>query len=60
LDDALEALGRMDARRAQVIERRFFGGLTVDETAEVLKVSPQSVIRDRKLARTWLARGLRR
>jgi RNA polymerase sigma factor (TIGR02999 family) len=59
LDDALETLARMDARRAQVIELRFFGGLTVDETAEVLKVSPQSVMRDWKLARAWLARELR-
>ena len=59
LDDALEALGRLDARRAQVIELRFFGGLTVEETAEVLKVSPQSVMRDWKLARAWLARELR-
>jgi RNA polymerase sigma factor (TIGR02999 family) len=60
LDDALEALARLDARRAQVIELRFFGGLTVEETAEVLKVSPQSVMRDWKLARAWLARELRR
>lgn len=60
LDDALDTLARMDTRRAQVIELRFFGGLTVDETAEVLKVSPQSVMRDWKLARAWLARELRR
>jgi RNA polymerase sigma factor (TIGR02999 family) len=59
LDDALDRLSQMDPRRAQVIELRFFGGLTVDETAEVLKVSPQTVMRDWKLARAWLARELR-
>ena len=59
LDDALNSLGQLDARRAQVIELRFFGGLTVEETAEVLKVSPQTVMRDWKLARAWLARELR-
>jgi RNA polymerase sigma factor (TIGR02999 family) len=60
LDDALDALARMDARRAQVIELRFFGGLTVEETADLLKVSCQTVLRDWKLARAWLARELRR
>jgi RNA polymerase sigma-70 factor (ECF subfamily) len=60
LDDALVGLSQMDPRRAQVIELRFFGGLTVDETAEVLKISPQTVMRDWKLARSWLARELRR
>jgi RNA polymerase sigma factor (TIGR02999 family) len=60
LDDALEALARMDARRAQVIELRFFGGLTVEETADVLKISRQTVLRDWRLARAWLARELRR
>jgi RNA polymerase sigma factor (TIGR02999 family) len=59
LDDALEALARMDPRRAQVIELRFFGGLSVDETADVLAVSPQTVMRDWKLARAWLMRELR-
>lgn len=59
LDDALEALARMDPRRARVIELRFFGGLTVEETADVLKISPQSVMRDWKLARAWLTRELR-
>jgi RNA polymerase sigma factor (TIGR02999 family) len=58
LDDALNALARMDPRRAQVIELRFFGGLTVEETGEVLKISPQSVMRDWKFARAWLAREL--
>jgi RNA polymerase sigma factor (TIGR02999 family) len=59
LDDALDALARMDSRRAQVIELRFFGGLTVEETADLLKVSRQTVMRDWKLARAWLARELR-
>jgi RNA polymerase sigma factor (TIGR02999 family) len=58
LDDALNTLARMDPRRAQVIELRFFGGLTVEETGEVLKISPQSVMRDWRLARAWLAREL--
>ena len=60
LDDALNTLASMDARGAQVIELRFFGGLTVEETAEVLKISPQSVMRDWRLARAWLARELQR
>jgi RNA polymerase sigma factor (TIGR02999 family) len=58
LDDALDALARIDPRRAQVIELRFFGGLTVEETGEVLQVSPQTVLRDWKLARAWLAHEL--
>jgi RNA polymerase sigma factor (TIGR02999 family) len=58
LDDAMEALARFDARKAQVVELRFFGGLSVQETAEVLKISDQSVMRDWKLARSWLAREL--
>ena len=60
LDDALDALARMDARKARVIELRFFGGLSVEETAEALKVSPQSVMRDWKLARAWLQREMKR
>lgn len=59
LDDALNSLSEMDPRRGQVVELRFFGGLTVEETAELLKVSPQTVMRDWKLARAWLARELR-
>jgi RNA polymerase sigma-70 factor, ECF subfamily len=58
LDDALTALARLDARRAQVVELRFFGGLSVEETARVLEVSPQSVMRDWRLARAWLTREL--
>lgn len=60
LDDALVELGRMDPRRVQVVELRFFAGLSVEETAEALSVSPQTVMRDWKLARAWLARELRR
>lgn len=60
LDDALEMLARIDPRRAQVIELRYFGGLTVEETGQVLKISPQSVMRDWKVARAWLARELSR
>jgi RNA polymerase sigma-70 factor (ECF subfamily) len=58
LDDALNALAAIDARRAQVIELRFFGGLSVEETAAVMKVSPQTVMRDSRLARAWLKREL--
>jgi RNA polymerase sigma factor (TIGR02999 family) len=58
LDDALNALARIDPRRAQVVELRFFGGLTVEETGQVLQVSPQTVMRDWRLARAWLAREL--
>jgi RNA polymerase sigma-70 factor, ECF subfamily len=60
LDDALKALEEFDPRKAQVVEMRFFGGLSVEETAEVLKISPQSVMRDWKLARAWLTRELAR
>jgi RNA polymerase sigma factor (TIGR02999 family) len=60
LDDALTGMAKMDPRKAKVIEMRFFGGLSVEETAEVLKISPQSVMRDWKLARAWLQRELAR
>jgi RNA polymerase sigma factor (TIGR02999 family) len=60
LDKALDSLARMDQRKSRVIELRFFGGLSVEETAEVLKVSPQSVMRDWKLARVWLRREMSR
>ena len=59
LDDALEKSTQIDPRRAKVIELRFFGGLSVDETAEALDVSPQTVMRDWRLARAWLSRELR-
>jgi RNA polymerase sigma factor (TIGR02999 family) len=58
IDDALNALAEMDPRKARVIELRFFGGLSVEETAEILKISPQSVMRDWKLAKAWLMREL--
>ncbi len=58
LDDALNELAGFDPRKARVIELRFFGGLSVEETAEVLKISPQSVLRDWKLAKAWLLRAM--
>jgi RNA polymerase sigma factor (TIGR02999 family) len=58
LNDALDALAVFDPRKAKVVELRFFGGLSVEETAEVLKLSPQSVMRDWKLARAWLSREM--
>ena len=58
LEDALIRLERMDDRKARVVELRFFGGLGVEEVAEVLKVSPQTVMRDWRLARVWLAREM--
>jgi RNA polymerase sigma factor (TIGR02999 family) len=54
IDEALDELAEIDPRKARVIELRFFGGLSVEETAEVLKISPQSVMRDWKMARAWL------
>ena len=60
LDDALDALARIDPRRARVVELRYFGGLSVEETADVLRVSPKSVMRDWQMARAWLMRELQR
>jgi RNA polymerase sigma factor (TIGR02999 family) len=60
LDDALNALAEMDPRKAKVIELRFFGGLSVEETASVLGISEQSVMRDWKLARAWLYGEIRK
>jgi len=60
LDDALRALAEQDARKERVVELRFFGGLSVEETAQVLKVSPQTVLRDWKLAKVWLLREMKR
>ena len=59
LDRALEALAAADARKGQMIELRFFGGLTAEETAVVMRVSPETVLRDWKLAKAWLLRELR-
>ena len=58
LDEALDALARFDERKVQIIEMRFFGGLSLEETAEVLKVSPGTVRRDWSIAKLWLYREL--
>jgi RNA polymerase sigma factor (TIGR02999 family) len=58
LDDALQALALVDERKSKVIELRFFGGLTVEETAEALGMSEDTVMRDWKFARAWLLREL--
>ena len=58
LDDALQALATIDARKSQVMELRFFGGLSVKETAEVVGVSPNTVVRDLSFAKAWLAREM--
>ena len=58
LDDSLNALAVIDPRKSRVVELRFFGGLSVEETAEVLKVSPDTVKRDWKLAKVWLVREM--
>jgi RNA polymerase sigma factor (TIGR02999 family) len=58
LNDALDAFALLDPRRARVVELRFFGGMTVAETATVLKVSPNTIIRDWSLARAWLRRRM--
>ena len=58
LDQALEGLAALDPRKVQVVELKFFAGLTVEETAEVLNVSPDTVARDWRMARTWLLREL--
>jgi RNA polymerase sigma factor (sigma-70 family) len=59
LDDALEALAKLDERKSRVIEMRFFGGLSLEETAEALHISSDTVKRDWKLAKAWLLRELR-
>ena len=58
IDDALQTLAELDPRKAKVIELRFFGGLSVEETAEVLKLHEQTVLRDWRLARVWLMREM--
>lgn len=58
INDALEALAKHDERKAHVVEMRFFGGLSVEETAEALRVSPETVMRDWKFAKAWLQREL--
>jgi RNA polymerase sigma factor (TIGR02999 family) len=59
LDDALQALAAFDERKGRVIELRFFGGMTVEETASALNVSPDTVMRDWRLAKAWLQREMR-
>ncbi len=58
LDDALKSLAALDARKSQIVELRFFGGLTVEETAEALQLSPRTVMREWSLAQAWLYREL--
>jgi RNA polymerase sigma factor (sigma-70 family) len=58
LDDAMNSLARLDLRKVQVVEMRFFGGLSVEETAEVLGVSPATVARDWSTAKAWLYREM--
>ena len=60
LDDALTTLATFDPRKSQIVELRFFGGLTVEETAEALHISPETVMRDWKTAKIWLLRELQR
>jgi RNA polymerase sigma factor (TIGR02999 family) len=60
VDEALQSLAAQDERKSQVVELRFFGGLSVEETAEVLKISQETVMRDWKFARSWLQRELSR
>jgi RNA polymerase sigma-70 factor, ECF subfamily len=58
LDDALQSLSALDARKSQIVELRFFGGLTIEETAEVLSVSSRTVLREWDMAKAWLSREL--
>lgn len=58
LDEALKILAEVDGRKSKVVELRFFGGLSIEETAEVLKVSAETVVRDWRLARAWLLHEL--
>jgi len=58
LDDALKSLAEIDPRKSQIVELRFFGGLSIEETAEVLAVSPGTVMRDWTLAKAWLLREI--
>jgi RNA polymerase sigma factor (sigma-70 family) len=58
LDDALQSLAEIDPRKSRVVELRFFGGLSVEETAQVLNISPNTVIRDWSTAKAWLHREM--
>ncbi len=59
LDDAMQALARLDQRKSKVVELRYFGGLSVDETATIVNVSPDTVMRDWQFAKAWLRRTMR-
>jgi len=58
LDDALKSLAEFDARKSQIVELRFFGGLSIEETAQALAVSPGTVMRDWTLAKAWLRKAV--
>jgi len=58
LDDALKSLAKIDHRKSQLVELRFFGGMSIDETAEVMQVSPGTVMRDWTIAKAWLLREI--
>jgi RNA polymerase sigma factor (sigma-70 family) len=60
LDDALNDLAEVAPRQSRVVELRYFGGLSMEETAEVLKVSPETILRDWRMAKAWLLRQLQR
>ena len=60
LDEALNTLSQRDEQQSRIVEMRYFGGLTIDETAEVLKISPATVKRDWNMAKAWLSREMRR
>ena len=60
LNDALESLAQFDARQSRIVELRFFGGLTVEETADALGISPKTVKRDWTVARAWLYREMKK
>jgi RNA polymerase sigma factor (sigma-70 family) len=60
LDDALTALSQRDPQQVQIVELRFFGGLTLEETAEIIGISPATVKRDWNVAKAWLAREVQR
>jgi RNA polymerase sigma-70 factor, ECF subfamily len=60
LDDALDGLARIDGRKSRVVELRYFGGFSVEETAQILEVSPETVMRDWKMAKAWLYQQIRR
>jgi RNA polymerase sigma factor (TIGR02999 family) len=58
LDEALSSLSKIDVRKGRVVELRYFGGLTIEETGAVLRISPETVLRDWRMAKTWLFREL--